>query len=197
MRNRFYYMAPGQVDSRHSHDLGHEIFFILQGQCEMEVEGERAVLGPGQACIARRDELHQAKNVGDGPVIMYLSVTPHIEPTHTQWTADPKEGGEKLRPRYGDTRRREGIPDSTATIPELIDRHVETLRGVAALAQFSADAHARLADDLKHALTAGDQTASRDTVDALWAQLYPMFRAMSDLTEIWNELAPRATAAGK
>ena len=43
IRMRFYQMAVGQVDSRHSHDLGHEIFFILQGQCEMEIEGERVL----------------------------------------------------------------------------------------------------------------------------------------------------------
>ena len=30
IRSRFLRMEPGQVAGRHSHDLGHEIFLILQ-----------------------------------------------------------------------------------------------------------------------------------------------------------------------
>ena len=46
IRSRFLRMEPGQMAQRHSHDLGHEIFLILQGQCEFEIDGETAVLGP-------------------------------------------------------------------------------------------------------------------------------------------------------
>ena len=84
IRMRFLRIDIGQTASRHSHDLGHEIFFILQGRCEMEVEGERAVLIAGEACVALRDQMHQAKNVGDTPVIMYLSVSPHVRSEGTR-----------------------------------------------------------------------------------------------------------------
>ena len=30
----------------HSHDLGHEVFLILQGQAEFEIDGETRVVGP-------------------------------------------------------------------------------------------------------------------------------------------------------
>ena len=40
IRSRFLRMEPGQVAGRHSHDLGHEIFLILQGSCIFDIEGE-------------------------------------------------------------------------------------------------------------------------------------------------------------
>ena len=85
IRSRFLRMEPGQVANRHSHDLGHEIFLILQGRAHFEVDGEEAELGPGQLCVARVDEPHQVRVVGDEPMVMYLSVTPHVQPTHTNW----------------------------------------------------------------------------------------------------------------
>ena len=39
IRARLYHMKPGQVDGLHSHDLGHEIFLILQGRCVFEIDG--------------------------------------------------------------------------------------------------------------------------------------------------------------
>ena len=34
-------------------------------------------------CYALVDEPHSVRVLGDEPVYMYLSVTPHIQPTHT------------------------------------------------------------------------------------------------------------------
>ena len=45
IRARFLRMEPGQVASRHSHDLGHEIFLILQGRCVFEIDGVERELG--------------------------------------------------------------------------------------------------------------------------------------------------------
>ena len=97
IRGRFLRMAPGEVHARHSHDLGDELFLILDGQCDMEIEGHRAMLGPGQACVAFAHQMHQARNAGAGPMTMYLSVTPHIEPTHTHYD---QATGERLPPHY-------------------------------------------------------------------------------------------------
>ena len=97
IRARFQRFEPGDVATRHSHDLGAEVFLIMQGRAEFEIEGETAVLGPGELCFADRDELHQVRVIGDEPVIMYLSVTPHVEPTHTMYAED----GSRLPPAYG------------------------------------------------------------------------------------------------
>ena len=92
IRSRFLKMEVGQFNQSHTHDLGQEIFLVLQGQAEFDIEGHKEVLGPGQMCIALTDEAHTVRNVGDDEVIMYLSVTPHILPTHTYWTAEGREG---------------------------------------------------------------------------------------------------------
>ena len=53
------------LNAGHTHDLGHEIFLILQGRAEFEIDGQSAVLGPGQMCIALTDQYHTVRNVGD------------------------------------------------------------------------------------------------------------------------------------
>ena len=40
----------------HTHDLGHEIFLVLEGRAELTIEGETAILNPGQCAIARADQ---------------------------------------------------------------------------------------------------------------------------------------------
>ena len=52
IRSRFLRMEPGQTAQLHSHDLGHEIFLILEGRAEIEIDGETAELGPAHMCIA-------------------------------------------------------------------------------------------------------------------------------------------------
>ena len=52
IRSRFLRMEPGTVAERHSHDLGHEIFLILEGNARFEISGEIAELGPGQMSAA-------------------------------------------------------------------------------------------------------------------------------------------------
>jgi quercetin dioxygenase-like cupin family protein len=58
IRSRFMKMQPGQVAQPHSHDLGHEIFLVLEGRCEFEIDGESQELGTGQMCIALADQIH-------------------------------------------------------------------------------------------------------------------------------------------
>lgn len=195
IRGRFLRMQPGEVAGRHSHDLGHEIFLVLEGQCEFEIAGERAVLGPGQACFAQRDEMHQVRVVGDQPMTMYLSVTPHIDPTHTSWTADPKEGGQKLPPRYGGWRSRalDGIADPAAPIPALVDQHLDALRALVQVATAGAFRQAQQGGILRQAAENGDLEALRAALNALWEQMYPLLRATSALSEAWNDLALKAS----
>ena len=39
IRAGLYQMEPGQVDRRHSHDLGQEVFLILEGRAEFMIAG--------------------------------------------------------------------------------------------------------------------------------------------------------------
>ena len=88
IRSRFLRVEPGPMPTTHTHDLGHEIFLVLSGRAEFEIDGEKAEVGPGQMCVALIDQSHAVRALGDEPMTMYLSVTPHIQPTHTTWTED-------------------------------------------------------------------------------------------------------------
>ena len=190
IRSRFLRMEPGEVHRRHSHDLGHEIFLILEGTCQMEIDGERAVLGPGQLCVAFAHQLHQASNVGDGPMTMYLSVTPHVEPTHTQYDPD---GGERLPPRYNQAASFDQV-DAVADVPtaDLADRFLGAYRALADATRAAADVQAAGLAALKDAAARDDLTALADEMDALWSEVYETYERLDAMTVAWNQLAPRA-----
>mgnify|MGYP000271248976 CR=1 FL=1 len=192
IRSRFLKFEPGTGGARHSHDLGHEIFLVLEGEAEFEIEGERAILGPGQMCVAYADQKHEVKCVGDKPITMYLSVTPHLEPTHTSWT----EAGEKKPFRYGPSTAREraeaGLPPLDPSA--LIDEHVAASNALAEAAAASAQEQELQAVELRRALAAGDKAAAKAAVDAMWAGIYATCKALSAMETVWNQLSPAATA---
>ena len=187
IRSRFLSMEPGAVASLHSHDLGHEIFLILQGQCEFNIEGDIQVLGPGQMCIALSDEMHQVRVIGDEQMIMYLSVTPHIHPTHTGRNEDgsPKDIHFASQNAYDQEPATDPIEDN-------IDRHVQAAQDLAQAARESAQIQKDMAEKLKEALESGDKEAAENARNTMWQGIYQVYKSIYAQGESWNDLAPRA-----
>jgi quercetin dioxygenase-like cupin family protein len=190
LRCRFMKIPAGTTTGSHTHDLGHEVFMVMEGQIEFDVAGRKAVLGPGQLCVARVDEPHTLRALGDADATIYLSVTPHIQPTHTRWDA----AGQKRPPKYDSVQ--DGWEHAPAT-SELVDRQLAAVRALAEAAQAALATHERTADELKRAIAAGDPAAARPSVDAMWAGISQTFQRASALADVWNELAPRATSQPK
>ena len=189
IRARIMRFEPHQVSAGHTHDLGHEMFLVLDGQAEFTIDGESAVLGPGQACVARAGQWHEVRAVGDGPMTLYLSVTPHIEPTHTQWE---HQGGARLPYRYGVATRaeREARTEPVAPAGVLLERHLAASEALAEAAQTNASAQASAADQLRAALAADDPAAAPDAIDAMWAAFSALYRHLQASEQAWNDLAP-------
>ena len=189
IRSRFLKMPPGFVATRHSHDLGHEVFLVMEGQAEFEIDGERAVLGPGQMCVAHAGQLHQVRVVGEHPMTLYLSVTPHLEPTHTMWD----DSGKKLSPRYGvaTTAERASQTGPAAPTADLADRHAAAARALAEATATSAAAQEAGAAALKRAVAAGDTAAAKAAVDHMWEQVSRAYRSFQAFELAWNPLASR------
>lgn len=187
IRSRFLRMEPGEVGARHSHDIGQEVFLILEGECEFEIEGETAVLGPGQMCFAAANQMHHVRTVGDQPMTMYLSVTPHIEPTHTFWD----EQGEKLPPKYGGATANERAAASAPapSVPELTAAHLAAARALAVAAAENAANQELGAAALEQALAAGDRAAAKAAVDKMWSTMLETYRSVQNLGESWNPVA--------
>jgi mannose-6-phosphate isomerase-like protein (cupin superfamily) len=61
-------LEPGQATDRHHHAETEEIYFVLAGSGEMELEGERAQVGPGDAVPIPSGAWHQIRNNGEEPL---------------------------------------------------------------------------------------------------------------------------------
>lgn len=187
IRSRFLKMKVGQFNEGHTHDLGHEIFLILQGQAEFVIDGRKAVLGPGQLCIARTDEWHSVENVGEDEVIMYLSVTPHIQPTHTRWTED----GTKLPPNFVPNTNYDREPDRTTPTADLLDACLSSADTFTTAAQTFAETMQQEADKFKEALSKQDQEQMIEARNSMWTALSAVYSTLADFSDEWNEFGSR------
>ncbi|MBA3412515.1 MAG: cupin domain-containing protein [Actinobacteria bacterium] len=61
-------LSPEQETQRHYHAETEEIYFVLEGSGEMEVDGDRAPVGPGDAVLIPPGAWHQIRAEGDGPL---------------------------------------------------------------------------------------------------------------------------------
>lgn len=190
IRSRFLKMEPGQSAQLHSHDLGHEIFLILEGRVEFEIDGETEELGPGQMCIALADQPHTVRVLGDEPMTMYLSVTPHIHPTHTPRTAD----GERLPHNFTPAQAYDVEPDMQVSVSELVARQNHAAALLSELTETCAAVQQEMGNQLKAALAEGDAVAAAAARKAMWEALYPVYKATAELADVWNALAPRVDA---
>jgi quercetin dioxygenase-like cupin family protein len=192
IRSRFLRMEPGQVAQLHSHDLGHEVFLILAGRAEFTIDGEVEELGPGQMCIALADQVHSVRVIGDEPITMYLSVTPHIQPTHTMRTPD----GERLPLRFMPSSAYDVEAGTGVSVEEMIDRHVNAAQALAEAARVNARVQCDVATTLKKALAEGDRDAATQARGAMWEALFTVYKKVYAMGAVWNDLAPRVGKTG-
>ncbi len=186
IRGRFLRMEPGEVGPFHSHDLGQELFIVLEGRAEFEIEGHRRTLGPGQGCFARAGELHEVRTVGDEPMTLFLAVTPHLEPTHTFW-----EGDRRLPPVYGfwTPAGLAGQDAPTGSLPELADQHAAALRSAREALVAQETAVAAESERLRTTAAAGETAGSKAAVDAMELGMRQSAERFVALMAAWNELA--------
>jgi quercetin dioxygenase-like cupin family protein len=191
IRSRFLRMEPGTVANRHSHDLGHEIFLILEGKARFEISGEVAELEPGQMCVARIDEPHQVSVIGDEAMTMYLSVTPHIQPTHT----GRDDEGERLPIRFMASSAYDQ-EESRIPIDEEIENFVELAESVASMAQTAAEEARMAGARLSRAVGTRNTDATDRQREIMWFGVYRTFDKLFEMAEQWNKLAPRTGSTG-
>ena len=195
IRARFCYMEPGSGShvGGHTHDLGHEIFIILSGRVEFKINGEAHELGPGQMCYALVDEPHTVRALGDEPVYFYLSVTPHIQPTHTMYTED----GERARPHFRPSSDYNSETDASLPVADHIDRYLGTMKETATVAENCSTLQRELSAALKKAVAEDDEKAATAIREQMWEPLLSTFKLMTDLAGEWNALCPRVGHVNK
>ncbi|MEZ4863209.1 MAG: cupin domain-containing protein [Caldilineaceae bacterium] len=190
IRARLYHMKPGQVDGRHSHDLGHEVFLILEGQAEFNIKGVKKVLGPGEMCVALADEIHQVRNMlPDQPTIMYLSVTPHIHPTHTGRNEDDS----RKAPNFPPNSNYHAEQDMSVPVSRLLDDYAAQVETLLSTVEAAVATKLTMVNALRRAWTEGDGESAAAARNTMWEALYSVHKELSALDAVWNDLAPRAT----
>ncbi len=190
IRARFCYMEPGTGSHEgfgHTHDLGHEIFIVLSGRLEFKINGEAHELGPGQMCYALVDESHTVRALGDEPVYFYLSVTPHIQPTHTMYN----DKGEREPAHFRPSSDYNTETDNSLAVPAHIDRYLDAMQETATVTKNCATMQRELANALKKAVGEDDEKAATQIREQMWEPLLSTFKHMTDLAGEWNALCPR------
>jgi mannose-6-phosphate isomerase-like protein (cupin superfamily) len=66
-------LEPGQATQRHYHGESEEIYFVLEGEAEMELDDDRARVEAGQAIPIPPGAWHQIRNVGERPLRILCS----------------------------------------------------------------------------------------------------------------------------
>lgn len=191
IRARFLRMEPGQVAQLHSHDLGHEVFLVLEGRARFEIDGETAEVGPGQMCVALSDQKHSVRVLGDKPMTMYLSVTPHIQPTHTMYNKD----GQRLPYRFVVSKVYD-VADTDVSIEDLISRHLDLAQSLADMAQDVAKIQGEMGARLKKAIAEDDKNSAAQARGAMWEALFALYEKTYALADVWNHLAAKSAKAG-
>jgi mannose-6-phosphate isomerase-like protein (cupin superfamily) len=69
-------LAPGQATTRHHHARTEEIYVILEGRGEMEVEDDRRTVGPGDAILIPPGARHQIRAAGEGELRLLCCCAP-------------------------------------------------------------------------------------------------------------------------
>jgi mannose-6-phosphate isomerase-like protein (cupin superfamily) len=68
-------LADGQATLRHYHAESEEIYVVLEGYGEMEIEGERRPVGPGDTILIPPGAWHQLR-AQDGPLRILCCCAP-------------------------------------------------------------------------------------------------------------------------
>jgi len=176
IRSRFRRVELGPVPPVHSHDLGGETFLVMDGQIEFTVANEHVFCQPGQSIFVPPRTTHAVRAVGEQPGVIYLSVSPHVEPTHTSYDAT----GQQWPPRYGVWRAAGGgEPRSELPVSTLLERYHAAAQSLAELSQANS----------AQTPTASDSNNIKPTIDKLWHSLRPVLLQVEALEREWNELA--------
>ena len=72
-------LPPGGSTQRHYHAKSEEIYFLLEGRADMELEGQHRELGPGDAVAIPPGAWHEIKTLGDAEVRFLCCCAPPYE----------------------------------------------------------------------------------------------------------------------
>ena len=79
-------LEPGQSTQRHYHARSEELYYLLAGEGEMEVDGERSDVGPGDAILIPPGAWHQITATRDSELRFLCCCVPPYRDEDTFFT---------------------------------------------------------------------------------------------------------------
>ena len=79
---------PGFTADKHFHQDADELFWFFQGQCRVETPEGLVVAAAGSIIYTAPGEWHIIENAASEPLLMFVTVTPNLVPSHTFFDAD-------------------------------------------------------------------------------------------------------------
>ena len=119
---------------------------------------------------------------------MYLSVTPHIQPTHTFWGP----AGDRLPHRFVPSATYDHPTDTAVPLAELLARLGVATAALREVVEEAAAVQSAHSGELTRAIESGDLDGADQRRDLIWDALSHIYRRSADLADIWNHVAPRA-----
>ncbi len=193
-RARFLTIRPKEAAPFHHHQLGQEVFVVMEGRGLFVIGDDEAVLGTGEACVARSGERHFVGPADENPVTLFLCVTPHIQPTHVLFD----ESGKQLADDYRSLFMPKSEPSAMLrpeSDEELAGLQIQALEDLATLTEAAARAARVKVIEMGRMLADGDGAAAAEARDSMWVSLAPVFESAMAAADIWNSLTARTVGA--
>ena len=73
-------LPPGKGSLPHYHPKVEEVYYLLQGEAEMEVDGQVERVGPGDVVVIPPRATHYIRNLSDKEVILLVTCAPAWTP---------------------------------------------------------------------------------------------------------------------
>jgi quercetin dioxygenase-like cupin family protein len=67
---------PGQEHRLHTHEGQDKFYFVIEGEGDVTVGGEKARIQPGDLVLAQSGEAHALRNPGPGRLIVLVCMAP-------------------------------------------------------------------------------------------------------------------------
>jgi mannose-6-phosphate isomerase-like protein (cupin superfamily) len=80
--------GPHAAADRHFHQGADELFWFLRGTCRVTTPDAEVTLPAGTIIYTPAGESHIIANATDEPLLMFVTVTPNIVPSHTFFTPE-------------------------------------------------------------------------------------------------------------
>jgi len=67
---------PGTASQEHFHTEAEEVYFVIEGQGGIRVDGETGSIGPGDVVVITPGERHKVWQEGEGDLVLLVSCVP-------------------------------------------------------------------------------------------------------------------------